>query len=179
MQTKAIDSKYPSVFTIATVFGGGVGMTTASLFGHNGGAGFLLGFGLVFLVLGMGVLVARHREILVNHIVTMVAWTTSEDLAFKPLLAERYLRTTHHSLLFRYFNFIDKGVAQALDSAISKFYRKPQPDNELQILNKKIATLEVYRSLTSGRPLSEEERQIFARMLRDILEELQKPESEN
>lgn len=176
MQTKAIDSKYPSVFTIATVFGGGVGMTTASLFGHNGGAGFLLGFGLVFVVLGTAVLVARHRETLADLIVTMVALGPDAGLDTK-MHAMLPFRATHHSYLYRYF--LEEGLIGALDTAKSKFYRKPPPDNELQTLNKKIATLEVYMSITSGKPLSEEERQIFARMLRDILEELQKPESEN
>lgn len=182
MQTETIDSKHPSVFTIATVFGGCIGMTTASLFGHNGGAGFLLGFGLVFLVLGTAVLIARHRETLANLIVTMAASAPTASSALTTSLDNKMhatlrWRATPQSFLYRFF--VEESVIWALESALSKYYRKPPSDNKLQIFNRKIAALQEAYSKSFGDPPSEEELKILARMLRDILAESQKPDSEN
>ena len=44
----------PSIFGIAVILGGGLGMTIASLFGIDGGAGFFAGAAVTFLALAAG-----------------------------------------------------------------------------------------------------------------------------
>lgn len=72
---------YPSVFAIAVVFGGTLGMTIASLAGYESGAGFLFGSAAVFLTLGAAVLVARHRERLVHEAVVMSSVAAAAGLS--------------------------------------------------------------------------------------------------
>jgi len=60
--TKPHGRQYPSVFAIAVVFGGVVGMVIASLLQLSTGIGFLLGFVVVFLSLGTAVVMARQRK---------------------------------------------------------------------------------------------------------------------
>lgn len=50
----------PSIFAIAVVFGGSLGMTTAALFGIDAGGGFILGSAILFVLLA----IAQRTELL-------------------------------------------------------------------------------------------------------------------
>jgi hypothetical protein len=52
----------PSVFAMAVVFGGGLGMTAAAAFGVDAGGGFILGATLVFMLLSVAVALSREIE---------------------------------------------------------------------------------------------------------------------
>ena len=55
-------SQQPSAFTISVVFGGTIGLVAANLLGYDGGAGFFIGAGLVFLILAILIIQARQGE---------------------------------------------------------------------------------------------------------------------
>jgi len=50
----------PTIFAIAIVFGGSIGMTSAALFGLDAGGGFVLGSAILFVVLTL----AQRAEVL-------------------------------------------------------------------------------------------------------------------
>lgn len=58
----ASEHRYPSVFALSVVFGGGIGQTAFSMLGLSAGGGFLVGFTLVFLPLASAVLISRARS---------------------------------------------------------------------------------------------------------------------
>ena len=64
MVSEAQSSPQPSAFTISVVFGGAIGLVGASLLGIDGGVGFFIGTGVVFLVLSILVIHARQSEII-------------------------------------------------------------------------------------------------------------------
>jgi hypothetical protein len=113
MFSEAKAESYPSVFTIAVVFGGTLGMTIASLAGYEGGAGFLLGAAAVFLALGSVVLIARHREQLVHDAVVMSAVAAASGLS----VAEFSAIVKKHRSYFQQ-RFIDEAVLNVSKDAI-------------------------------------------------------------
>lgn len=58
----ASERRYPSVFALSIVFGGGVGQTAFSMLGLPAGGGFLVGSAMVFLALASAVLISRARS---------------------------------------------------------------------------------------------------------------------
>lgn len=100
MVSETHSSPQPTAFTISVVFGGTIGLVAANLLGYDGGAGFFIGAGLVFLILAILIIQARQGEIieirldaLADLIVVDLAEkdreveqrSTSEDLSSDPL----------------------------------------------------------------------------------------------
>lgn len=54
--------RYPSVFALSIVFGGGIGQLAFSVLGLPPASGFLVGFAVVFLALASAVLTSRARS---------------------------------------------------------------------------------------------------------------------
>ncbi len=55
-------SRYPSVFALSVVFGGGIGQIAFSTLGLSPASGFLVGSAVVFLALTSAVLISRGRS---------------------------------------------------------------------------------------------------------------------
>lgn len=69
----------PSALAIAVVFGGTIGLTTASLMEVSGGGGFLFGTTIVFIALSFAILINRARHESQTHaeqLRELVAFTT-------------------------------------------------------------------------------------------------------
>jgi hypothetical protein len=149
MLEKMLDkaNPYPSVFTMAAVFGGCAGMTISNLFGYEGGGGFLLGSVIVFLIVGTAVLIARHREKLFHDTVVLSTLAAAAGLNISEYAAFAKRR---HSHAFR--NVVDDAVWNAFMDAV----RTLDTDEDIQ--------------------LPEEQRRRLRRKLKSILEQSKRDE---
>lgn len=82
----------PSIFAIAVVFGGTTGMTAASLFGADGGGGFVVGFACLFVILAIASALSRNIDELTEAVVS--AQETASEA--KQKVVESLRLTTSH-----------------------------------------------------------------------------------
>jgi len=133
-------SQQPSAFTISVVFGGTIGLVAANLLGYDGGAGFFIGAGLVFLILAILIIQARQGETieirldaLADLIVADLAekdWeleqrSTSEDSPSHPLFS-RVLGISGEPLSGRELEELNSHMKGSLDTEIEALAREKQ-----------------------------------------------------